>query len=92
MLRDLAAAVRRAQRHDASRFLVRMEMKQRADQDTAQTVAHEMHSVGAELSEKTRQPLRVSVQIGADGGIRIQVYREALASESARQRTQTERR
>ena len=53
MLCHAAAAVRRAQRHDASRFLPWMLMKQRADQNTAQAMSHEVHGVGIERVEKT---------------------------------------
>src|SRR3972149_7188777 len=47
-----ATAVRRAQRHDASRLLPWMMMKQRADQNTAQAMSHEVHGGGIARVEK----------------------------------------
>ncbi len=59
MLCDLASAVRCAKDDDASRLLVRIETKQRADQNAAETVPHEMNGIGIELNKKARQALGV---------------------------------
>ena len=69
VLRHAAAAVRGAQRHDAPWFPPRMIMKQGADQDAAQAVAYEMHGIGIERIEETRQPRGIGMEIGADRGI-----------------------
>jgi len=69
VLRHAAAAVRCAQRDDAPRFLLGMFMEQRADQDAAQAVAYEMHGIGIERIEETRQPRGIGMEIGADRGI-----------------------
>jgi len=43
-----------------------MTMKQRADQNTAQAMSHEVHGVGIECVEKTCEPFGVRTQIGTN--------------------------
>lgn len=85
ILRHAAAAVRRAQRHDAPRFLPWMVMKQRADQNTAQAVPYEMHGIDIERVEEMREPFGIRAQIGADRRIGKWVNRETLAPQPARE-------
>ena len=79
-LRYLASAVRRTQGDDPTRSLVRMKMKQRADQDTTETVTHEMQRVRTRVVKEIGQPPGVGTQIGAHGGIRKVLYDETLAT------------
>ena len=85
VLRHAAAAVRRAQRHDASRFLPWMLMKQRADQNTAQAMSHEVHGVGIERVEKTGEPFGIRAQIGANRRIGKRMNGKTLAPQTARE-------
>lgn len=85
MLCHAAAAVRRAQRHDASRFLPWMMMKQRADQNTAQAVSHEVHGVGIERIEKTCEPFGIRAQIGTNRRIGKRMNGKTLTPQTARE-------
>ena len=69
VLRHAAAAVRGAQRHDAPWFPPRMIMKQGADQDATEAMARQVHGIGVERIEETRQPRGIGMEIGADRGI-----------------------
>ena len=63
-------------------------MKQRADQDTTETVTHEMQRVRTRVVKEIGQPPGVGTQIGAHGGIRKVLHDETLATQSSRQRVQ----
>lgn len=83
-----AAAVRRAQRHDAPRFLLRMVMQQRANQNTAHAMSHEVHGIGIECCEKTRKPVGIRAQIGTNRRIGKHMNGKTLALQAAREHEQ----
>lgn len=86
--RHLASAVRCSYCDNAARLLVGMKMKQRADQDATETVAHEMQRVRVPLVKEMCQPPGVYTQIGAHGRIRKVPHGETLVLHSSRQRVQ----
>ena len=86
MLCHAATAVGCAQRYDASRFLPWMALKQRADQNTAQAMSHEVHGIGIERVEKTCEPFGIRTQIGANRRIGKRMNVKTRASQAARQR------
>ena len=85
MLCHAAAAMRRAQRHDVSRFLPWMMMKQRADQNTAQAMSHKVHGVGIERVEKICEPFGIRTQIGTNRRIGKRMNGKTLAPQTARE-------
>ena len=85
MLCRAAAAVRRAQRHDAPGLARRRIMKQRPDQYAAETVTDEMHGVGIERGEKTGEPFGIRTQIGTNRRIGKRMNGKTLALQTPRE-------
>ncbi len=63
-------------------------MKQRADQNAAETVTDEMHGVGVERGEKTREPFGIRAQIGTNRRIGKHMNGKTLAPQTAREHEQ----
>lgn len=80
-----AAAVRRAQRHDAPGLARRRIMKQCPDQYAAEAVTHEMHDVGVERVEKMREPFGIRAQIGTNRRIGKRMNGKTLAPQTPRE-------
>lgn len=80
VLRHAATTMRRAQCDDASRFPPRMILKQRANQDAAQTVTHQMHGISVERIEKMRQLHSIGMEIGTDGSVGKRMNNKSLTA------------